>query len=162
VPHRGGDHSGARAPRAARFEPQNGQSSPGGSVWFRLNVGRDRHADPKWLLPEICKQGGITKKDIGQIRIFDRDTRFEVNREAAEVFAATVASRQKKTGVRIDLLRGEPPVAESSPSGRAAPDKSARAPGTANAPSGKKPKGRADHSAMKGKPKSSRRPKKRD
>ena len=68
-----------RAPSVAGAP--NGHAGSDKTVWFRLNVGRERNADPKWLLPEICKQGGITKQDIGQIRIFDRDTRFEVDRE---------------------------------------------------------------------------------
>ena len=65
-----------------------------------LNVGRERNADPKWLLPEICRQGEITKKDIGAIRVFDTETRFQVSARVAENFAALVAARQKG-GVRI-------------------------------------------------------------
>ena len=69
-------------------------------VWFKITVGRERNADPKWLLPEICRQGEIGKKDIGAIRVFETETRFEVRPEAAELFAALVADR-KKGGVRI-------------------------------------------------------------
>jgi len=69
-------------------------------VWFRLNVGRERKADPKWLLPEICRQGEITKKDVGAIRVFDTETLFQVDAKLAEKFAALVAER-KKGGIRI-------------------------------------------------------------
>jgi ATP-dependent RNA helicase DeaD len=69
-------------------------------VWFRLNVGRERNADPKWLLPEICRQGEITKKDVGAIRVFDTETLFQVDDLAAEKFASLVNER-KKCGVRI-------------------------------------------------------------
>jgi ATP-dependent RNA helicase DeaD len=69
-------------------------------VWFKITVGRERNADPKWLLPEICRQGEITKKEIGAIRVYERETRFEVSPAAAEGFAARVADR-KKGGVRI-------------------------------------------------------------
>jgi ATP-dependent RNA helicase DeaD len=69
-------------------------------VWFRLNVGRERKADPKWLLPEICRQGEITKKDVGAIRVFDTETLFQVDAKVAEQFAALVTER-KKGGVRI-------------------------------------------------------------
>jgi ATP-dependent RNA helicase DeaD len=69
-------------------------------VWFRLNVGRERKADPKWLLPEICRQGELTKKDIGAIRVFDTETLFQVDAKIAEKFAAMVSER-KKGGVRI-------------------------------------------------------------
>jgi ATP-dependent RNA helicase DeaD len=164
VPQRGGDHGAPRTVRHARSEPSKGPSGTGGSVWFRLNVGRDRNADPKWLLPEICKQGGITKRDIGQIRIFERDTRFEVNREAAEGFAARIAGREKKTGVRIDLLRGEPPQPEGSPSQRGTADKSESGRGAPYAARQPKPKERAGYGGRKGKSKSKKspHPKKRD
>jgi ATP-dependent RNA helicase DeaD len=68
--------------------------------WFLLNVGRERNADPKWLLPEICRQGEVTKQDIGSIRVYDTETRFQVSAGAAEKFAGLVAAR-KKGGVRI-------------------------------------------------------------
>ena len=73
-------------------EPQTGLAS---AVWFRLNVGRQRKADPKWLIPEICRQGGVTKRAIGAIRIFDEETKFEIDTDAAEAFAANVAKVTK-------------------------------------------------------------------
>ena len=66
-----------------------------GMMWFRLNVGRSKKADPKWLIPEICRQGGITKKDIGAIRIFDKETKFEISQIAAGAFAARIAQVTK-------------------------------------------------------------------
>ncbi len=80
---------------------------------------------PNGCLPEICKQGGITKQDIGQIRVFDRDTRFEVVADKAEDFAAHVAGQSKKSGVRIEKLRGEAPPADA-PSRTAARAKHAK------------------------------------
>jgi len=69
-------------------------------VWFRLNVGRERNADPKWLLPEICRQGEVTKKEIGAIRVFEMETLFQVDPAAAPKFTILVSER-KKGGVRI-------------------------------------------------------------
>jgi ATP-dependent RNA helicase DeaD len=69
-------------------------------VWFRLNVGRERNADPKWLLPEICRQGEVTKKDIGAIRVFEMETLFQIDAAAAPKFTILVSER-KKGGVRI-------------------------------------------------------------
>ncbi len=60
--------------------------------WFTLSIGRNRRADPKWLLPLICKAGDVTKRDIGSIKIFDTETRFEIAADKAEAFARTVAS----------------------------------------------------------------------
>ena len=69
-------------------------------VWFRLNVGRERNADPKWLLPEICRQGEVTKKDIGAIRVFEMETLFQIASAVAPKFTILVSER-KKGGVRI-------------------------------------------------------------
>jgi ATP-dependent RNA helicase DeaD len=49
--------------------------------WFRLTVGRRNNADPKWLLPLICRLGHVTKRDIGSIKIFERETKFEITQE---------------------------------------------------------------------------------
>ena len=73
-------------------EPRSGLAD---AVWFRLNVGRQRKADPKWLIPEICRQGGITKREIGAIRIFDDETKFEIDAGMADKFASRVAKLNK-------------------------------------------------------------------
>lgn len=64
-------------------------------VWFRADVGRNsdpRPADPKWLIPVICRLGGITKREIGSIRTFAHETRFEIARDAVERFQGALAS----------------------------------------------------------------------
>ncbi len=65
---------------------------PGDFVQFRVAVGRNEGADPKWLVPLICRAGGITKRDIGAIRVFDTDTRFEIARAASAAFAVATAA----------------------------------------------------------------------
>jgi ATP-dependent RNA helicase DeaD len=57
-----------------------------GSSWFRLPIGHAKNADPKWILPLICRLGHVTKADIGQIRIFHQETRFEITADAAQRF----------------------------------------------------------------------------
>ena len=69
-------------------------ASEGDGVWFRLNVGRERNADPKWILPLICRVGHITKAEIGPIRIFGNETKFEIVGHAAEAFAIAVQDTQ--------------------------------------------------------------------
>ena len=76
---------------AAMSEARAPQRSAAGGAWFRLAVGRRNNADPKWLVPLICRLGGVTKAEIGAIRIFDGDTRFEIAAEAAGRFAQAVA-----------------------------------------------------------------------
>ena len=63
----------------------------GSGIWFRLDVGRKKNADPKWLLPMLCKRGNINKRNVGAIRIFDRESKVEIAAGVAESFAAAVA-----------------------------------------------------------------------
>ncbi|MBS0488902.1 DEAD/DEAH box helicase [Phenylobacterium sp. NIBR 498073] len=88
-----------RPQRGDRWEPSDRDDGPVGRPprlapedvsWFRITVGRAKNADPKWLIPMICRLGHITKKDIGSIRIFDRETKFEISKEAEAKFAAAV------------------------------------------------------------------------
>jgi ATP-dependent RNA helicase DeaD len=70
----------------ARVREPRGPDMVGG-VWFTISLGRKQRADPKWLLPMICKAGGVTKRDVGSIRIDDTETRFEISAEKAADFA---------------------------------------------------------------------------
>jgi ATP-dependent RNA helicase DeaD len=71
----------SEAPRAA---------FPGSAEWFRLDIGRKKNADPKWLLPMLCRKGNIKKRDIGVIRIFEHETKFEVAEPVAAQFAVNM------------------------------------------------------------------------
>jgi ATP-dependent RNA helicase DeaD len=74
--------------RTPRVRAERGfVESEGDGAWFRLNVGRRRNADPKWLVPLICRLGHITKAEIGPIRVFEDETRFEIVSHAADAFA---------------------------------------------------------------------------
>lgn len=68
---------GERRERKADFE--NG-------VWFRINAGRKHRAEPRWLLPMICRVGGFSKKKVGFIRILDAETVFELSPDVAGKF----------------------------------------------------------------------------
>jgi ATP-dependent RNA helicase DeaD len=111
------------APRPAR----NTETFDG--VWFRINVGRERNADPKWLLPEICRQGDVTKKDVGAIRVEEIQTLVQIATAAADAFAEKVAARTKG-GVRITpfnpLAQAASPAEAPAP---AAPERPEHAPG---------------------------------
>lgn len=97
-------------------------SAPGemaNGIWFRLNVGRERNADPKWLLPEICRQGEVTKKDIGAIRVFEMETLFQIDPAAAPKFTILVSER-KKGGVRISPALDQSGETTARPRGKLA------------------------------------------
>jgi ATP-dependent RNA helicase DeaD len=71
-------HASVREPRGP--DMQNG-------VWFTISLGRKHRADPKFLLPMICNAGGVTKRDVGAIRIDDTETRFEISADKAASYA---------------------------------------------------------------------------
>ena len=73
--------------------------------WFLLSVGRGKGADPKWLLPMLCTRGGVTRQDIGPIRIFDRETKVLISDQAAKAFAAAVHGTEV-SGIRIEPVSG--------------------------------------------------------
>lgn len=86
-----------------------------GGVWFRMNVGRKHNAEPRWLLPLVCRRGHITKRDIGSIRIQERETMFEISSEAAARFASAVAKPDEEDAsvVITQLAAGEKPAAHA-------------------------------------------------
>lgn len=75
---------------AAKISEAPRASFPGSAEWFRLDIGRKKNADPKWLLPMLCRKGNITKRDIGVIRIFEHETKFEVAEPVAAQFAVNM------------------------------------------------------------------------
>jgi ATP-dependent RNA helicase DeaD len=92
------------APRA----PEHPRRDAGDMAWFRMNIGRNRNADPRWLVPLICRRGHVTKREIGAIKIFDRETKFEIAAHAASRFA-TAARRtdDKDKDVHIEAVHAE-------------------------------------------------------
>ena len=110
----GDDH--ADGPRSKAGKPSakpSSKSSPRhamaeGSVWFRAAIGRRKNAEARWLLPMICRRGGIDKQDIGAIRIMDTTTEFEISGRAAEAFAVKVKRPDKEDNIRIELLTAAP------------------------------------------------------
>ncbi|HEX8064309.1 MAG TPA: DEAD/DEAH box helicase [Allosphingosinicella sp.] len=82
------------------------------TIWFRMDIGRRHNADPRWLLPLLCRRGHITKSEIGAIRIAAGETMFEVPRAAAARFMAavrrTATDEDGEGGVRIEPVEGKP------------------------------------------------------
>jgi ATP-dependent RNA helicase DeaD len=84
----------ARTPRLPDGEgrkPRPERRDMTGSQWFSLSVGRNKRAEPRWILPLICKAGDITRDDVGSIKIFDGETRFEIAADKAAEFAERIA-----------------------------------------------------------------------
>ncbi|MGJ8612108.1 MAG: DEAD/DEAH box helicase [Octadecabacter sp.] len=64
--------------------PAKPRAAFGKSVWYSLPGGRDAGAEPRRLLPMICKMGNITKDDIGAIRIQPNESYIEVRESAVK------------------------------------------------------------------------------
>jgi ATP-dependent RNA helicase DeaD len=117
--------SGPRAQGPSGATPAPGATfAPG--AWFHVSVGRAKGADPKWLLPMLCKRGGVARQDIGPIRIFERETKVQVSDQAASDFARAVHGTEVQ-GVRIEPLDGPTRAARTHPRG-ANPAKQGRGP----------------------------------
>ena len=74
---------GQRTDRATDAGPRSGFE---GATWFRLNAGRRHNADPRWLLPLICRYGHIGRADVGAIRIAANESYFQVSERATPGF----------------------------------------------------------------------------
>src|SRR6478672_11221683 len=75
--------SGRRDERGTEGGPRPGFE---GASWFRLNAGRRHNADPRWLLPLICRYGHVTRTEIGAIRLAASESYFQVSERATPGF----------------------------------------------------------------------------
>lgn len=112
---------GERPARKGSFErPERGERPERvqleSSVWFTLSIGRTKRADPKWLLPLICKAGDINRKDVGSIKIMTHETRFELSTEAAVQFNQALKAKRGEieNGIIATEMPARPPKREWS------------------------------------------------
>jgi ATP-dependent RNA helicase DeaD len=96
---RGGNERFGERPSSPRSEGPRQGGPRGETVWFRLSIGRKDGADPRQLLPMLCRRGKITRDEVGAIRIFDRETKVEIDADVAERFyeLAKAVDRDKIT-----------------------------------------------------------------
>jgi ATP-dependent RNA helicase DeaD len=105
-PSRGDDRATGPRAKPGKSSPRHGMAE--GSVWFRAAIGRRKNAEARWLLPMICRRGGVDKHDIGAIRIMDTTTEFEISKAVAESFAVKSRRPDKEDNIRIELLADAP------------------------------------------------------
>ena len=102
---------GSPRPGPREHGVRNVAAGSGDMVLFRVEIGRRNKADPKWLLPMLCRRGKVTRDDIGTIRIQELFTEVEISGEAAENFAVNVR-RTDGDDIRINPIsasdRGAP------------------------------------------------------
>jgi ATP-dependent RNA helicase DeaD len=112
-----------RAQREPRTERASRDYSDfGDGVWFRVSVGRKHRAEPRWLLPMICKAGQVTKRAVGSIKILDTESRFEITGDKADRFWAAVRENGTgEKGITIQRLDHEAVSPRPESSNEAAP-----------------------------------------
>lgn len=92
------------------------------STWIELSVGRKKNAEARWLIPMLCKVGGLTSKQIGAIRINQGNTHVQLTSEAAEAFFAELDTRGSlEKGVSATRMDGTPDPARHKRRDRPAP-----------------------------------------
>lgn len=93
------------APEILRTEPEprkrndDARAEFGPSTWFSLNVGREQRAEPRWVLPMLCRNAGLSKTDIGAIRVQANETLIEVSNDA-------LPTLKKELGEALALEQG--------------------------------------------------------
>jgi ATP-dependent RNA helicase DeaD len=76
---------------------------------FRINIGARDKADPRWLLPLICRRGNVTRREVGAIRIGPTETTFEIAGEAADAYAQA-SSEVDPRAPHVRIVRGNGPA----------------------------------------------------
>lgn len=102
----GDDRPGKPRSKSGKASSKHGMAET--SVWFRAAIGRRKNAEARWLLPMICRRGGIDKRDIGAIKIMDTTTEFEISERVAESFAVKVKRPDKEDSIRIEPMTDAP------------------------------------------------------
>jgi ATP-dependent RNA helicase DeaD len=100
------------------------------AVWFRIGIGRRQNAEPRWILPLLCRRGHITRNEIGAIRIGPNESFFQVPRAVAPRFTdalgRTASSDDEQDAIVIELS-AEGPRADARPNRKqSGPDVSAK------------------------------------
>jgi ATP-dependent RNA helicase DeaD len=105
------------APSKAGPGPARGDFSRA-AVLFEVNLGKSQKAEPGWLLPLICRRGGITRHEVGAIRVGPQASEFEIAGDAAADFALAAGETDPRAPhVRIRRL-SSPTPSEQPPSGQ--------------------------------------------
>ncbi len=103
------DAKAEKKPRAA-FGP---------SIWFKVSGGRQQGAEPRRLLPMICKAGNLTKDDIGAIRIQPTDSFVEIRKDSVAGFLKALGGNMEiEEGAFLTQLDSPPAIAAQPRGGR--------------------------------------------
>ncbi len=103
------------------------RSSFGPSVWFSVSTGRANNAEPRTLLPMLCRLGDITKDDIGAIRIQQDHSFVEILEVSAQKFMNALGADMKvEDGAVVTKLDKAPDLPRTNPNRGPRPDRGGR------------------------------------
>lgn len=89
--------------------PAKPREAFGPSVWFSLDGGRKVNAEPRRLLPMLCKLGNISREDVGAIRIQNDASLIELRQSAVGGFLSAVGpGMMLEGGSKIVQMKGAP------------------------------------------------------
>lgn len=95
--------------RAVSDEKPRPRDEFGASVWFSIEGGRDAEAEPRRLLPMLCKVGGLTKDDIGAIRVQKEESFVQILESSVDGFLKSVGTAMTvEDGAKIKRLSQAP------------------------------------------------------
>ncbi|WP_296099353.1 DEAD/DEAH box helicase [uncultured Agrobacterium sp.] len=110
-----------RKPRRDSFEtvennaPRRDRSDFADSAWFTLSVGRKQNAEPRWLIPMLCRFGKLTRQDIGAIRMQQTETYVELAADAVDRFESALGKDMTlEKGIRVKAMEGKPEMTGKS------------------------------------------------
>ncbi|TPI20263.1 DEAD/DEAH box helicase [Mesorhizobium sp. B3-2-1] len=99
---------------AHRDEAPGRRDDFGASVWFSLSVGRRQNAEPRWLIPMLCRAGSISKREIGAIKMQPEETFVQIAADWAERFLAAIGPDRKLQGsIVVKRLEGTPDLSRA-------------------------------------------------
>ena len=107
------------------LSPVDAKPSPratfGASVWFAVSGGRNAGAEPRRLLPTLCRAGDLTKDDIGAIRIQADQSYVQILETRVPHFLAAIGPAMTlEEGAKLSQL-ASPPVLERESRGPSKP-----------------------------------------
>jgi ATP-dependent RNA helicase DeaD len=114
----------ARQSAPEELSPSGGGGAPqpraafGPSTWFSISGGHSADAEPRRLLPMLCKAGNITKDDIGAIRVRQDDSFVEIRSASVPDFLASIGKKMRVEAGAIITQLEKPPAAAKEPKPR--------------------------------------------
>lgn len=88
----------------------------GPSIWFSVSQGRNEGAEPRTLLPMLCRAGDLTKDDIGAIRVQASHSFVEILASSAPKFLNALGpDRKAEEGAVVTQLDKAPDLPKGGP-----------------------------------------------